>query len=142
MPRKILYIDDDEGLRTLVKRGLGREGIEVVNAGSGEDGLMALAAHPDIDVVALDLYMPGLSGIETLERIHAMENHPPVVVVTGAQDSRMAVAALKAGAFDYVVKDIQGEFIFLLKAAPRKRPRPRCAPRATASRRSPPSARS
>ena len=115
---------------------------------------MALAAHPDIDVVALDPYMPGLSGIETLERIHAMDNHPPVIVVTGAQDSRMAVAALKAGAFDYVVKDIQGEFIFLLKAAaltapsppcacaaPRKRPRPRCAPRATASRRSPPSAR-
>jgi two-component sensor histidine kinase len=117
MPRKILYIDDDEGLRALVKRGLGREGIEVVNAGSGEDGLIALAAHPDIDVVALDLYMPGLSGIETLGRIHALENHPPVVVVTGAQDSRMAVAALKAGAFDYVVKDVQGEFIFLLKAA-------------------------
>ena len=117
MPRKILYIDDDEGLRTLVKRGFGREGIDVVNAGSGEDGLMALAAHTDIDVVALDLYMPGLSGIETLERINTLANHPPVVVVTGAQDSRMAVAALKAGAFDYVVKDVQGEFIFLLKTA-------------------------
>lgn len=117
MPRKILYIDDDDGLRTLVKRGFGREGIDVVNAGSGEDGLMALAAHADIDVVALDLYMPGLSGIETLERINTLANHPPVVVVTGVQDSRMAVAALKAGAFDYVVKDVQGEFIFLLKSA-------------------------
>jgi two-component sensor histidine kinase len=115
MPRKILYIDDDAGLRTLVQRGLGREGIEVVSTADGETGLTLLA--DDIDVVAVDLYMPGLSGIETLERINAMPKHPPVIVVTGAQDSRMAVAALKAGAFDYVVKDAQGEFIYLLNAA-------------------------
>jgi two-component sensor histidine kinase len=117
MPQKVLYIDDDEGLRTLVKRGLGRDGIEVLGEPSGERGLAALAAHGDIDVVAVDLYMPGLSGIETLERINALKNHPPVIVVTGAEDSRTAVAALKAGAFDYVVKDVQGEFVFLLKAA-------------------------
>jgi DNA-binding NtrC family response regulator len=115
MPRKILYIDDDAGLRTLVQKGLGREGIEVVAAADGEAGLALLA--DDIDVVAIDLYMPGLSGIETLERINAMPKHPPVIVVTGAQDSRMAVAALKAGAFDYVVKDAQGEFVYLLNAA-------------------------
>jgi two-component sensor histidine kinase len=115
MPRKVLYIDDDAGLRTLVQRGLGREKIEVVAAADGESGLALLT--DDIDVVAVDLYMPGLSGIETLERINAMPKHPPVIVVTGAQDSRMAVAALKAGAFDYVVKDAQGEFIYLLNAA-------------------------
>ncbi len=117
MPRKILYIDDDAGLRTLVKRGLGREGIEVVAAADGESGLAQLAEHKDIDVVAVDLYMPGLSGIDTLEHINALPDHPPVIVVTGAQDSRMAVAALKAGAFDYVVKDVQGEFIYLLISA-------------------------
>ncbi len=117
MPRKVLYIDDDQGLRRLVERGLGRQGITVVGAPDGESGLAALATNDDIDVVAADLYMPGLSGIETIERINAMPNHPPVIVVTGAQDSRMAVAALKAGAFDYVVKDVQGEFIFLLKNA-------------------------
>jgi two-component sensor histidine kinase len=114
MPRKVLYIDDDDGLRALVRRGLSREGIDVIGEPTGERGLAALAAPPDIDVVAVDHYMPGMSGIETLERINAMDNHPPVVVVTGTQDSRMAVAALKAGAFDYVVKDVQGEFIFLL----------------------------
>jgi two-component sensor histidine kinase len=117
MPRKVLYIDDDDGLRALVRRGLSREGIDVIGEPTGERGLAALAAHPDIDVVAVDLYMPGMSGIETLERINAMDNHPPVVVVTGTQDSRMAVAALKAGAFDYVVKDVQGEFIFLLRSS-------------------------
>jgi two-component sensor histidine kinase/ActR/RegA family two-component response regulator len=116
MPRNVLYIDDDEGLRTLVQRGLGREGIKVVPAADGESGLKALDAE-EFDVVAVDLYMPGLSGIETIERINQIPNHPPVVVVTGAEDSRMAVAALKAGAFDYVVKDIHGEFIYLLKAS-------------------------
>jgi len=116
MPRNVLYIDDDEGLCALVKRGLGREGINVVCARDGESGLAALAAQ-DFDVVSVDLYMPGLSGIETLERINALPNHPPVIVVTGAQESRMAVAALKAGAFDYVVKDVQSDFIYLLTAA-------------------------
>lgn len=117
MPRKVLYIDDDQGLCALVKRSMGREGIEVVTAADGEAGLRLLAEHPDFDIVAVDLYMPGLSGVELTERINAMPNHPPVIVVTGAQDSRMAVSVLKAGAFDYVVKDVQGEFIYLLKAA-------------------------
>lgn len=117
MPRKVLYIDDDQGLCALVKRSLGRDNIEVVTAGDGETGLKLLAEQHDFDVVAVDLYMPGISGVELTERINALPNHPPVIVVTGAQDSRMAVAVLKAGAFDYVVKDVQGEFIFLLKAA-------------------------
>jgi two-component sensor histidine kinase/CheY-like chemotaxis protein len=116
MPRNVLYIDDDEGLCALVKRGLGREGIKVVCARDGESGLAELVGQ-EFDVVSVDLYMPGLSGIETLERINAVPDHPPVIVVTGAQDSRMAVAALKAGAFDYVVKDVQGDFIYLLTAA-------------------------
>jgi two-component sensor histidine kinase/CheY-like chemotaxis protein len=115
MPRNILYIDDDEGLRRLVSRGLEREGIRVVCASDGESGLKALAAE-EFDVIALDQNMPGLDGLSTLARIHAIANHPPVIFVTGAQDSKLVVTALKAGAFDYVVKDAQGEFIPLLKA--------------------------
>jgi two-component sensor histidine kinase len=116
MPRNVLYIDDDAGLRKLVERGLGREGVRVVSASNGEDGIRALAAE-EFDAIALDQYMPGLDGLATLERIHVTPNHPPVIFVTGAQDSRIAVAALKAGAFDYVIKDVQGEFIPLLFAA-------------------------
>ena len=115
MPRNILYIDDDEGLRRLVSRGLEREGIRVVCASDGESGLKALAAE-EFDVIALDQNMPGLDGLSALARIHAIANHPPVIFVTGAQDSKLVVTALKAGAFDYVVKDAQGEFIPLLKA--------------------------
>lgn len=116
MPLNVLYIDDDEGLRALVKRGLGREGIEVATAGDGESGLTALTQQ-EFDVVAVDLYLPGMSGIEVTERIYQLPNHPPVVVVTGAQDTRLAVTALKAGAFDYVIKDIQGDFIYLLETS-------------------------
>lgn len=116
MPRNILYIDDDEATRALVARSLGREGIEVVGARDGESGLKALAGR-EFDAVAVDLYMPGMTGIETAAKINEQPNHPPVIIVTGAQDSRMAVAALKAGAFDYVIKDVGGDFIYLLKSA-------------------------
>jgi two-component sensor histidine kinase len=116
MPKNVLYIDDDEGLRRLVERGFAREGVRVVTAADGESGLKAMATE-EFDAIALDHYMPGLDGLATLERIHVIPNHPPVLLVTGAQDSRIAVAALKSGAFDYVVKDSQGEFIPLLFAA-------------------------
>jgi two-component sensor histidine kinase len=116
MPRNVLYIDDDAGLRKLVERGLAREGVRVVCAASGEEVIKSLGAE-EFDAIALDHYMPGLDGLETLERIHVMADHPPVIFVTGAQESRIAIAALKAGAFDYVIKDVQGEFIPLLFAA-------------------------
>jgi two-component sensor histidine kinase len=112
----LLYIDDDAGLARLVDRGLTRAGFKVVHAASGEAGLARLA-QGGIDVVALDQFMPGLDGLETLERIMAVAGAPPVVFVTAAQDSAIAVTALKAGAADYLVKDVGGEFIPLLQVA-------------------------
>ena len=112
----VLYIDDDEALARLVDRGLTRLGFNVVHAASGTKGLERLQ-QGDIDVIALDQYMPGLDGLETLERILAIPGAPPVVFVTAAQDSAIAVTALKAGAADYLVKDVQGEFIPLLQVA-------------------------
>jgi two-component sensor histidine kinase len=112
----LLYIDDDAGLARLVDRGLTRLGFKVVHAASGTQGLDRLA-QGGIDVVALDQYMPGLDGLETLERIMAIPNAPPVVFVTAAQDSSIAVTALKAGAADYLMKDVHGDFIPLLQVA-------------------------
>ena len=112
----LLYIDDDSGLARLVDRGLTRLGFRVVHAADGADGLDRLA-QGGIDVVALDQFMPGLDGLETLERIMAIPGAPPVVFVTAAQDSSIAVTALKAGAADYLVKDVQGDFIPLLQVA-------------------------
>jgi two-component sensor histidine kinase len=112
----LLYIDDDEALARLVNRGLTRLGFNVVHAAGGMDGLDRLK-EGGIDVVALDQYMPGLDGLETLERILAIPNAPPVVFVTASQDSSIAVTALKAGAADYLVKDVHGDFIPLLQVA-------------------------
>ena len=112
----LLYIDDDAALARLVERGLRRLGFAVEHAPCGSDGLERLQ-RGGIDVVALDQYMPGLDGLETLERILALPEAPPVVFVTASQDSKIAVTALKAGAADYLVKDAQGEFIPLLQVA-------------------------
>jgi len=116
MTTTLLYIDDDEALARLVDRGLTRRGFHVVHAASGAEGLARLK-QGDIDVVALDQYMPDLDGLETLARIMADPAAPPVVFVTASQDSTIAVTALKAGAADYLVKDIHGAFIPLLQVA-------------------------
>ena len=112
----LLYIDDDEALARLVNRGLTRLGFRVVHAASGTEGLDRLE-QGGIDVIALDQYMPGLDGLDILERILALPNAPPVVFVTASQDSSIAVTALKAGAADYLVKDTLGDFISLLQVA-------------------------
>ncbi|WP_050420219.1 sensor histidine kinase [Bradyrhizobium tropiciagri] len=112
----LLYIDDDAALARLVERGLTRAGYKVVHAASGPEGLDRLA-QGGIDVVALDQYMPGFDGLETLEQILKIPDAPPVVFVTASQDSAIAVTALKAGAADYLVKDVRGEFIPLLQVA-------------------------
>ncbi|MBI5131216.1 MAG: response regulator [Rhodopseudomonas palustris] len=112
----LLYIDDDEALGRLVSRGLKRQGYCVEHVLSGEAGLERLRKG-GIDVVALDQYMPGLDGLETLEQIQNIPDAPPVVFVTASQDSSIAVTALKAGAADYLVKDTQGDFVPLLQVA-------------------------
>jgi two-component sensor histidine kinase len=112
----LLYIDDDEALARLVNRGLTRLGFNVVHAANGEAGLARLQ-EGGIDVIALDQYMPGLDGLETLARILKIPSAPPVVFVTASQDSSIAVTALKAGAADYLVKDTLGDFIPLLHVA-------------------------
>jgi len=112
----LLYIDDDAGLARLVDRGLTRLGFKVVHAVDGRQGLERLA-QGGIDAIALDQYMPGLDGLETLEQILKIPDAPPVVFVTASQDSAIAVTALKAGAADYLVKDVQGDFIPLLQVA-------------------------
>jgi two-component sensor histidine kinase len=87
-----------------------------MHADSGAQGLVRIK-EGGIDVVALDQYMPGLDGLETLERIMAIPGAPPVVFVTASQDSQIAVTAMKAGAADYLVKDVRGDFIPLLHVA-------------------------
>jgi len=115
---RLLYIDDDRGLSRLVEKELGRHGYAVTCALDGDSGLDLLVARPDaFDAVALDHYMPGREGLDVLPDIVAQPDPPPVVYVTGAQEGRIAVAALRAGAADYVIKDVSEDFTALLRNA-------------------------
>ncbi len=109
----VLYIDDDPGIARLVQRHLQRAGFRVTLASCGADGL-ALAGTERFDAIGLDHYMPGQDGLEVLEALSEQENAAPVIFVTGAEEPRIAVTALKNGAADYVVKDVHGTFIELL----------------------------
>jgi two-component sensor histidine kinase len=111
----VLLIDDDEGFGTLVRRDLERGGFAVEFASTGAGGLARIQAG-GIDAAVLDHHLPDQDGLAVLAEIQQLENPPPVIYLTGAQDSRTAVAALKAGAADYLIKDIHGEFLALLKA--------------------------
>ena len=113
---RLLYIDDDRALSRLVQKELSRHGYEVTCAPEGEAGLEALRAGT-FDVCALDHHMPGREGLDVLPDILALSTPPPVVYVTGAQDGRIAVAALRAGAADYVIKDVSEDFTALLRSA-------------------------
>ena len=113
---RLLYIDDDRGLSRLVEKELGRHGYAVTCAPDGDAGLELLRDNA-YDVCALDHYMPARDGLDVLPEILALPDPPPVVYVTGTQEGRIAVAALRAGAADYVIKDVSEDFVSLLRAA-------------------------
>jgi len=100
----------------LVEKELGRHGYAVTCAPDGDAGL-ELLQQDEFDVCALDHYMPTRDGLDVLPDILALTAPPPVVYVTGAQDGRIAVAALRAGAADYVIKDVSEDFTSLLRSA-------------------------
>lgn len=112
---RLLYIDDDEAFARLLSRNLDRLGFDVVHAGDGTTGY-EYVSNEKFDVVALDHYMPGLSGEQTLARIIALPEPPPVVYVTASDECQVAVSALKSGASDYVIKDMGSGFFELLAA--------------------------
>ena len=116
VPRRILYIDDEPGLRRLVQRDLERHGYTVETAPDGETGL-ELAAQGGFAAICLDHYMPGQDGLDTLAGLRTLPDVPPIIYVTGSEEGRIAVAALRAGAADYVIKEAGGDFLVLLRSA-------------------------
>ena len=112
-PVRVLYVDDDPGLCRLVRRHLERVGFSVAVASDGGAGL-AMARGERFDAIALDHYMPGRDGLDMLGDLLALPAAPPIIFVTGAEEPIIAVTALKRGAFDYVIKDVQGTFMEFL----------------------------
>lgn len=114
--RRVLFIDDDEGLRRLVTKDLQRHGYEVVAVGDALEGI-GLIKGQAFDAIVLDHVMPNQDGIATLEALKELADAPPAIYLTGSDEARIAVAALKAGAVDYVIKDVGGNFLPLLRRA-------------------------
>lgn len=106
LPAHVLIIDDSEDDRDFYERLLRNEmRIESIDlAESGEEGLAFYRRRP-ADCVVLDFNLPGCNGLRVLERLKAMDSCVAVVMMTGGGNEDIAVAAMKAGAFDYVVKD-------------------------------------
>ena len=101
-PHRILVVDDDEMLLALVRVTLDKDGFEVLAATRGEEAL-AIAAAERLDLVILDILMPGISGWEVLRRLRAVDDVP--VLILSTRDSEIDVArGLDLGADDYVAK--------------------------------------
>jgi DNA-binding NtrC family response regulator len=113
----VLVVDDKEMMRDSVGTTLQRAGFSVVTAEGGEAALLAVAARRP-DAVVTDMRMPGMTGIELLERIRQIDDDVPVVVMTAFAAVDSAVKAIKLGAFDYITKPFEGdELVIAVKRA-------------------------
>jgi DNA-binding response OmpR family regulator len=112
-PIRILIMEDDAGQARLAQRTLQRAGYAVEVAGDGDTGL-DLCATGLYDVLMVDHQMPGKGGLEVLRALALRGALPPTIMVTGHGDEAVAVEAMKLGASDYVVKDVDGRYLTLL----------------------------
>ena len=110
---RFLLMEDDIALGRLLQRRLERQGFSVDHAGDGEVGLQ-MCKDNQYDLVIVDHKMPLYSGLEVIQELNKFEDSPPIIMVTGAGDERIAVQALKLGAHDYIVKDASSGYIELL----------------------------
>lgn len=103
---KILIVDDEESIRTLISRRLMADGYDCTLACNGEEALKTASAQ-DFDLVLSDIKMPGISGIEVLSQIVAEHPDTGVVMISAVADTQTAVEAMKLGAYDYVTKPFE-----------------------------------
>ncbi|MGE3261108.1 MAG: sigma-54-dependent transcriptional regulator [Bacteriovoracia bacterium] len=112
MARNVLIIDDEASIRSTISGVLRDESFEVMTAGSGEEGL-GYVANGSFDAVLLDVWMPGIDGLETLKRIRAITPDQLVIVMSGHGTVETAVKATKLGAYDFIEKPLSLEKLLL-----------------------------
>jgi two-component system response regulator AtoC len=110
--RRVLVVDDDRDLRFLLSSLLGSEGYEVIAASEGGEALARLRQeHPD--VILLDLKMPGLDGVKTLERLRQSRCRTPVILLTAHSDLLSPVQAARLGAYDFITKPFNNDDLLM-----------------------------
>src|SRR5438874_5770428 len=113
----ILVVDDERDIRESLRGVLEDEGYKVLLAESGEACLDQLKKR-NCELVLLDVWLPGMDGLETLERIKQMEDHPEVIMISGHGTIETAVRATKLGAFDFLEKPLSlDKTLILIKNA-------------------------
>jgi DNA-binding NtrC family response regulator len=110
MPKNMLIVEDEEALRESIKRIFTKEGFSVDTADSAEKGLALYEANA-YDVIISDIILPGMDGIEMLTRVREQSPDQVFIVVTAYASLDTAVKALRAGAYDYIMKPIIHEEI-------------------------------
>ena len=109
---RILIVDDEEVLRDVLEAVLRREGFDVVLAASGEEALSVLDGE-EVDLVILDIMLPGISGIDTLRSIRISNPNLPVIIITAFSSIDGAIEAMKHGAFHYIPKPFKNEEVVI-----------------------------
>ena len=104
----VLIVDDEQEFRDITVKRLEKRGLKATGAESGPKALEILE-DSSIDVVLLDVRMPGLDGIETLRQIRSLKPLVEVVVLTGHASVDSGIEGMKLGAFDYLMKPIELE---------------------------------
>ena len=101
---KVLLVDDEAPFVETMTKRLNKRDLEIVAAFSGEGAVKRLAEHDDVEVVILDVKMPGMDGIEALREIKSRHPLIEVVMLTGHATVETAIEGMKLGAFDYLMK--------------------------------------
>ncbi|MBX7150421.1 sigma-54 dependent transcriptional regulator [bacterium] len=110
--KTILIIDDDAPTRWVLRNILETEGYQVFEAANGDAGFQELLSR-DFSLVILDLMMPEISGVQTLQKIREIDIHMPVIIVTGYAEVQSAIDTTRLGAYDYLVKPLEKDSILL-----------------------------
>jgi DNA-binding NtrC family response regulator len=111
-PGRVLIVDDDQSMCEAMELTLGRRDLEITWRTSGHDAIELVTEH-DFDVILTDLDMPTMNGIDLCERVLAHCPDVPIVVVTGHNSVEAAVSAIRAGAYDFIVKPVDGKLLAL-----------------------------
>ena len=102
--KKVLIMEDEVNIRSFVVINLKRAGYDVIEAGTGQAALDALAANPDIGVAILDIMLPDIDGFEVCRRIRANNKQMGIIMLTARTQEMDKVTGLMTGADDYVTK--------------------------------------
>ena len=119
----VLLVDDELSFLDIVTKRLSKRNIQVRTASSGEDALQMLENDSSIEIVILDVKMPGMDGLETLSEIKKNHDYVEVIILTGHASVESAIEGMRLGAIDYLMKpcDIDKLILKVEEAAIKRR---------------------